>query len=211
MGGVILLQQSVTFIPMMTSKIGIKNNQTDFLKQKTFFPIKLNQAGVMPIVFASYLLPIIKSFGLFLISNINHIFNISINLPNVVNQFIYFITEFSLICLFASFYSLLIIDPKDVSENLQKSAFFIPGIRPGKQTFIFFKKVFERHALIGGILLAINAAILNFAGLVIKLPILQGIGIGSQIILVGVTIEVIQKIRALMISEIYKKYLKSNN
>jgi preprotein translocase subunit SecY len=211
MGGVILLQQSVTFIPMMTSKIGIKNNQTDFLKQKTFFPIKLNQAGVMPIVFASYLLPIIKSFGLFLISNINHIFNISINLPNVVNQFIYFITEFSLICIFASFYSLLIIDPKDVSENLQKSAFFIPGIRPGKQTFIFFKKVFERHALIGGILLAINAAILNFAGLVIKLPILQGIGIGSQIILVGVTIEVIQKIRALMISEIYKKYLKSNN
>jgi preprotein translocase subunit SecY len=211
MGGVILLQQSVTFIPMMTSKIGLKNNQTNFLKQKTFFPIKLNQAGVMPIVFASYLLPIIKSFGLLLISNINNLFNISITLPNVINQFIYFITEFLLICIFASFYSLLIVDPKDVSENLQKSAFFIPGIRPGKQTFIFFKKVFERHALIGGILLAINAVILNFAGLLIKLSILQGIGIGSQIIIVGVTIEVIQKIRALMISEVYKKYFKSNN
>lgn len=209
--GVIFLQQSVRRLPIMTSKISIQTTETNFLKQKTFFPVKLNQAGVMPIVFASYLLPIIKSFVLFIILKINAIFQITIVFPNSFNQFIYFITEFLLICFFTTFYSLLIIDPKEISENLQKAAFFIPGIRPGKQTLIFLDRLFQRQSLLGGIILAANAVLLNFVGLIIKLPIVQGIGIGSQIIIVGVTIDIIEKIRALMISEVYKKYLKFKN
>lgn len=209
--GVIILQQSVRWIPIMSSKISTQQSETNFFKQKAFFPIKLNQAGVMPIVFASYFLPILKSFVLFILTKINAIFQISFIFPNFLNQFIYFTTEFLLICLFTSFYSLLIVDAKDISENLQKTAFFIPGIRPGKQTLFFLEKLFQRQTLLGGIILAANTVLLNFVGLMLKLPFLQGIGIGSQIIIVGVTIEVIQKIRALMISEVYKKYLKSKN
>lgn len=211
MTGVILLQQSVRWIPIMSSKILTQKSETNFFKQKAFFPVKLNQAGVMPIVFASYFLPFLKLVMLFILTKINNIFQISFILPNFLNQFIYFSTEFLLICLFTSFYSLLIVDAKDISENLQKTAFFIPGIRPGKQTLFFLEKVFQRQTLLGGIILAANTVLLNFIGLVLNLPFLQGIGIGSQIIIVGVTIEVIQKIRALMISEVYKKYLKSKN
>ena len=113
--------------------------------------------------------------------------------------------------MFTSFYSLLIIDPKDVSDDLQKGSFFIPGVRPGKETFVFLDKLFQSQSLIGGILLAINVVFFNFISLFLKLPLLQGLGVGSQIIIVGVIIEVIQKIRALMISEIYQKYLKTKN
>lgn len=209
--GVIILQQSVRCIPIITSKISMQQTETNLSKQKTFFPIKLNQAGVMPIVFASYLLPVLKSFTLFILDKINTSFQVAIVFPNIVNQFVYFLTEFILICLFTSFYSLLIIDAKEISENLQKATFFIPGIRPGKQTLIFLDNLFQRQSLLGGVILAANAVLINFIGLLIKLPVLQGIGIGSQIIIVGVTIEVIQKIRALMISEVYKKYLKIKN
>jgi preprotein translocase subunit SecY len=209
--GVIILQQSVRCIPIITSKISMQEIETNVSKQKTFFPVKLNQAGVMPIVFASYLLPVLKSFTLLIVDKINSSLNISIVFPKVFNQFIYFSAEFILICLFTSFYSLLIIDAKDISENLQKATFFIPGIRPGKQTLVFLENLFQRQSFLGGIILATNAVLLNLIGLVIKLPVLQGIGIGSQIIIVGVTIEVIQKIRALMISEVYKKYLKTKN
>jgi preprotein translocase subunit SecY len=211
--GVIILQQSIRSIPIITSKISMQDFDNNLSRQKTFLPFKLNQAGVMPIVFASYLLPIVTSFSSFILLKINqlNIFPFLINFPKIIEQIIYFGFEFFLICLFTTFYSVLIIDPKDVSEDLQKAAFFIPGIRPGQQTFTYLDKLFQRQALIGGSILAFNAILLNFIGLVIKLPILQGIGIGSQIIIVGVTIEVIQKIRAIMISDIYIKYLKPKN
>jgi len=211
--GVILLQQSIICIPIVTSKLLMQNQDTEInsLKQKSFFPFKLNQAGVMPIVFASYLLPVLKSGAIIFINKINQIFQISLSFPYILNEVVYFGTEFLLIAMFTSFYSLLIIDPKDVSEDLQKGSFFIPGVRPGKETFVFLDKLFQSQSLIGGIILAGNVVFLNFISLFLKLPLLQGIGIGSQIIIVGVTIEVIQKIRALMISEIYQKYLKNKN
>lgn len=211
--GVIILQQSIRCIPIITSKISMQDLDINSYRQKTFLPFKLNQAGVMPIVFASYLLPVITSLYSFILFKINelNIFPFLITFPKFVEQISYFGFEFLLICLFTSFYSLLIIDPKDVSEDLQKAAFFIPGIRPGQQTFNYLDRLFQRQALIGGCILAFNTILLNFTGLFIKLPILQGIGIGSQIIIVGVTIEIIQKIRAIMISDIYIKYLKPKN
>jgi preprotein translocase subunit SecY len=210
-GGVIILQQSVRCIPIMTSKLSMQNTGTKTYKQKTFFPIKLNQAGVMPIVFASYFLQILKSFSLFIFFKINNFFQLSIVFPNFLIQFLYFITEFLLICLFTNFYSLIIIDPKDMCENLQKSAFFIPGIRPGKQTLGYLEGLFSRQSLLGGLILASNVVFLNIISSLIKLPISQGIGIGSQIIIIGVIVEIVQKIRSLVISESYKKYLKSKN
>lgn len=211
--GVIGLQQSIRFIPIITSKISAQDPETGLAKQKTYFPFRLNQTGVMPIVFASYLLPVLTSFGSFILIKFNdlQLLSFSVAIPNILNQFFYFGFEFVLICLFTSFYSVLIIDPKDVSEDLQKAAYFIPGIRPGKQTFQYLDKMFRRQSLIGGFILAANAVFLNFVGLTINLPVLQGIGIGSQIIIVGVIIEVVQKIRALMLSDIYKTYSKYEN
>jgi preprotein translocase subunit SecY len=210
-GGVIILQQSLRCVPIMAFKVSIKNSGTKLSKQKTFFPVKLNQAGVMPIVFASYLLPILKSFVLYILFKINNFFGLSIILPDFLSQSIYFITQFLLICFFTNFYSQIIIDPKEISENLQKAAFFIPGIRPGKQTLIFLEKLFNRYSILGGLFLAVNVVILNIIGLIVKFPLLERIGIGSQIIIVGVIIEIVQKIRSILISEIYQKYLKSEN
>jgi preprotein translocase subunit SecY len=159
------------------------------------------------------MLPVLTSLGYFCLQKINnfHIFPFSIILPKTFGQIIYFGVEFFLICLFTYFYSTLILNPKDVSDDLQKTAFFIPGIRPGQQTFQYLEKLFQRQALIGGFILAANAVLLNAVGLIIKLPVLQGISIGSQIIIVGVIIEIVEKFRALMISDIYKNYLKVKN
>jgi preprotein translocase subunit SecY len=209
---IIFLQQSIIYIPIVTLKISIQNSETANLRQKTFLPFKFNQIGVMPIVFTSYMLPVLTSLGYFCLQKINnfHIFPFSIILPKTFGQIIYFGVEFFLICLFTYFYSTLILNPKDVSDDLQKTAFFIPGIRPGQQTFQYLEKLFQRQALIGGFILAANAVLLNAVGLIIKLPVLQGISIGSQIIIVGVIIDIVEKFRALMISDIYKNYLKKN-
>jgi preprotein translocase subunit SecY len=205
---IIFLQLSVTTIPILTSKLIVKNNKSKFSNEETFFPVKLNPAGVMPIVFTSYFLAILKSFGLFLILEINKLYNTSIVLPNFLTVFIEQIIEFLLICFFTNFYSLIVQDPKDLSENLRKSSFFIRGIRPGQQTFIFLEKLFTRQSLIGGIILATNAILLNIISFIIKLPLSQQIGIGPQIIIVGVIIEIIQKIRSFIILENSKKSLK---
>lgn len=205
---VVILQKSIQCVPIISLKLLSQNKEASLINQRTFFPVKLNQAGVMPIVFTSYLLPIIKLFSYFILLKINNAFNFKIVFPEILNQFLYSITEFFLICFFTNFYSLLIMDPKDVSENLQKASFFISGIRPGKPTRNFLNNLFQRQSLLGGIILASSNILLNFIALLINVPILQGIGIGSQIIIVGVILEIIQKIRSLIIVEIYKKSIK---
>jgi preprotein translocase subunit SecY len=197
------LQQTVKNIPLLNSKVITGQFLSRGVnKFKTYLPTKLNQAGVMPVVFASYLLPVLKIFVGYLFGNLN---TFNIVFPQIISQ----ILEFILICLFSIFYSVLIIDPKDVSEDLKKSSFFIPGIRPGRQTFNYLQGVFQRQAIIGGIILGINALLINFVELSLNIPILKGFGIGSQIILIGVVTDVIQKIKGLLFSDIYKRIRNS--
>lgn len=164
----------------------------------TYLPIRVNNAGVMPIIFAMSLL-------LFPQMIVKFLANMSIGGAKTVadfittyffnNQWIYGIFYFLLVVLFTYFYSAITFDPERVSENLQKSGAFIPGVRPGRPTAEYIASILTRLTLVGAI----------FLGVVAMLPlIIQGltgtsslaVGGTSILIVVSVALELVKQVNA---------------
>jgi len=205
--GVVILQEAFRYVEIVSSKELVGGFESNLACEKRYIPFRFNQGGVMPLVFASYFLPLVNYLFKFIENKITLSDSNLLNsfLPDYIGQIAYFIVEFCLICFFNYCYSTLIFDPNDVAEDLRKRASFIPGIRPGKQTFEYLDKLSKRLALFGGLILATINLMLNIVNLIVKLPITPGI-ISSQIIIVGVTIEIVQKIRTILISDSYKQF-----
>ena len=186
---VIYVQKAVRIVPLisakqLTSKFGTNG-------KNSYLPLKINQSGIMPIIFASTVLTLINVL-------VNYFSNLGI-LPNlfisVEFQGIFFrIINFILIIAFSLFYSNLILNPKELAKDLNRMAVTIPGVRPGNQTSEFLQKMLKRLTLIGAIFLATA----------VTLPNTYGFGVTSLLILVGVTLETSKQIQTLLISESYK-------
>ena len=186
---VIYVQEAVRIVPLisakqLTSKFGVNG-------KNSYLPLKINQSGIMPVIFASTVLTLINVL-------VNYFSNLGI-LPNlfisVEFQGIFFrIINFILIIAFSLFYSNLILNPKELAKDLNRMAVTIPGVRPGNQTSEFLQKMLKRLTLIGAIFLATA----------VTLPNTYGFGVTSLLILVGVTLETSKQIQTLLISESYK-------
>jgi len=164
---------------------------------QTYIPLRLTQAGVIPIIFALSILlfpQMILSFmsksSVAFLSNIG-----SDGLTIFNNQWVYGAIYFVMVVLFTYFYTAITFDPKQMSENLQKGGAFVAGIRPGESTMHFFERIVTRITLVGAV----------FLGLVAVLPlILQGItgtttiaiGGTSLLIVVSVVIDLVKKVEA---------------
>ena len=163
----------------------------------TYLPLRVNQAGVIPIIFALSILLFPQMIFSFL-SQLNNeaIKNISdIGLNLLSNQWIYGISYFILVFLFTYFYTAVTFDPEAISTNLQRGGAFIPGIRPGANTSQYIAKVLTRITLVGA----------SFLGFIAILPlIMKGItGIASLaiggtalLIVVSVVLDLIKKVDA---------------
>jgi len=164
---------------------------------QTFLPIKLNQAGVIPIIFAISILMFPQMIHGFLTSVVG--MPVDSWLGTVVdflnNQLYQGIVYFILVFAFTFFYTAVTFDPKEMAENLQKAGNFVPGVRPGEDTEEFFGKITTRVTFIGA----------TFLGLVAVLPMLVGgltglayLGVGgtSLLIVVQVGIDLMRKINA---------------
>merc|ERR1712154_141664 len=157
--GIVLLQEGTRVGPLISSKQLTKTSETfstSSLLENNYIPLRFNQAGVMPIILTTAVLVIpnyINSLGLLPI----------LTLPalNQSSKIIYWLSYFTLILLFSSFYSNIILNPKDISSELQKMAVSIPGIRPGISTTYYLKQVMKRVTLLGAIMLAILATFPN--------------------------------------------------
>ena len=186
---VIYVQEAVRIVPLisakqLTSKFGVNG-------KNSYLPLKINQSGIMPIIFASTVLTLINVLVNYL-SNLGILSNLFIS---VEFQGIFFrIINFILIIAFSLFYSNLILNPKELAKDLNRMAVTIPGVRPGNQTSEFLQKMLKRLTLIGAIFLATA----------VTLPNTYGFGVTSLLILVGVTLETSKQIQTLLISESYK-------
>lgn len=169
--------------------------------QSTYLPIAINQGGVIPIIFASALLALPLTV-------INFIPGIQW-LRNYVGEgsAAYLGAYALLIIFFTYFYSAIIFDPRDVSENLRKWGGFIPGIRPGRYTSDYITRVINRVLLIGALFLTI-IAILPY--LIIGASGISGIWIGgtSLLIVVGVGVDMMKQIEAHMVERQYESLIK---
>ncbi len=125
----------------------------------TFLPLKVNQAGVIPIIFALSVLTFPALVGQMLATtNIGFLVSGAALLNNLVeNQVFYMSAYFILVLLFTFFYTSITFNPKDISDNLQKHGGFIPGYRPGENTINYLSKVSSKITLFGAIFLALVA------------------------------------------------------
>ena len=163
----------------------------------TYLPIRINQAGVMPILFALSILLFPQMIGNFLASSSNAI-ALSVSkfmLAFVNNTTLYSIVYFIFVFLFTYFYTAVTFNPEQVSTNLQKNGAFIPGIRPGQATRDYLARILGRTTMIGAVFLGLIAVL----PLVIKSVtgvVSFAIGGTSLLITVSVVLDLIKKVDA---------------
>ena len=196
--GIVFLQEGLRKIPLISSK---QLNQSSLqYSVSNYLPLRFNQAGVMPIILTTAILVIpnyIINLGIFPWLN----FLASL-------KFIYWIGYFALILTFSSFYSSIILNPKDISDQLQKLAVAIPGVRPGLQTTFYLKRVIKRVTLIGATMLATLTIVPNFIESTLNITGLNGLSTTSLLILAGVVLDLIREINNIYYSNIYNNMYK---
>lgn len=203
--GVILINESERRIPINYAK-RVRGMKV-YGGQNTYLPLKINQAGVIPIIFAVSILMFPGLIGQFLgVSSNETLQNISKLLLGLMNnQWIYAISYFVLVFAFTYFYTLITFDPGEISKNLQQQGGFIPGVRPGQNTSEFLSKILLRITFLGAI----------FLGLIAILPlVIQGLtgiasltlGGTSLLIVVSVALETMRQLRAQLLTRDYEAF-----
>lgn len=173
--------------------------------QSTFIPLKVNMAGVIPVIFASSLLGFPQTLASFFVSQPTGALATVLNFLNYYTNpwgtLIYFILTVA----FAYFYTAIIFNPYEVADNMKKNGGFIPGIRPGKPTVEYLTTVLNRMVFIGGVSLALISVLPIALGVITQTRI--SFGGTSLIIVVGVALETINQIESQLITRHYKGFL----
>ena len=197
--GIVILQEGARIVPLISSKqLSQLPPAFSISPENNYIPLRFNQAGVMPIILTTAVLVIpnyITNLGLLPI----------VTLPVFVksSQLIYWISYFVLILSFSLFYSNIVLNPKDISDELQKMAVSIPGIRPGIETTFYLKQVMKRVTLLGAIMLALLATLPNIIEAILHVSSFNGLGTTSLLILVGVILDISREMRSILLSNIY--------
>ena len=197
--GIITLQESARIIPLISSK-QLSQNQRLISKatSNNYIPLRFNQAGVMPIILTTALLVLpnyITNLGIFPFLTIPFFLKSS--------KILYWISYFILILVFSSFYSTIVLNPKDIAQELQKMAVSIPGVRPGLATIFYLKQVMKRVTFFGAAVLAILATLPNLIEGILNISSFNGLGTTSLLILVGVVLDISREMKNIIISNIY--------
>lgn len=196
--GIVFLQEGVRIIPLISSKQLNQVSLQDSATSNNYIPLRFNQAGVMPIILTTTILVVpnyISNLGLF------PKFDFPIIFESL--KFVYWIGYFGLILLFSSFYSTIVLNPKDISDQLQKMAVTIPGVRPGIQTTFYLKQLMKRITLVGATMLATLVTLPNFIESTLNLTSLNGLSTTSLLILAGVVLDLVREVKNIYYSNVY--------
>lgn len=210
--GCIYMNEAIIKIPLVSARQLLKKkkfNSKKLTNSNSILPLKINQAGVMPLVFTSYAMILFSSL-LELIKRQTNFFIIFNDLPlfNKIVGFwigkgIFWFIYAGLIFFFTYFYSTIVLDPKDVSERFRKNSVVILGIPPGTSTRSYISKTLKRIAKINATFLIYNIVGLQIIESLLNLNVinLRGLGFTSQLILVNVLIDTVKRIRSFLNEE----------
>ncbi|MBT1696557.1 preprotein translocase subunit SecY [Fulvivirgaceae bacterium PWU4] len=204
--GVIMLTQATRRIPIQYAKQVIGNKL--YGGKRDFIPLKLNSAGVMPIIFAQALMFIpVLLVGMWRDTEWGTYIGTTFSDPYSWQYSLVFGT---LILIFTFFYTAITINSNDIADNLKRNGGFVPGVKPGKQTAEFIDTVLSRITLPGALFLAVIAILPAFA---VKLGISQNFaqfyGGTSLLIMVGVILDTLQQIESYLLMRHYEGMMKS--
>ncbi|MCI0751969.1 MAG: preprotein translocase subunit SecY [Flammeovirgaceae bacterium] len=204
--GVILITQATRRIPIQYAKQVIGNKL--YGGKRDFIPLKLNSAGVMPIIFAQALM-----FIPALLAGIWRDSDIGAYIGSTFSDYTswqYNLLFGSLILIFTFFYTAITINSNDIADNLKRNGGFVPGIKPGKETSEFIDTILSRITFPGAIFLVIIAILPAFAVRVgIGQNFAQFYGGTSLLILVGVVLDTLQQIESYLLMRHYEGMMKS--
>jgi preprotein translocase subunit SecY len=170
--------------------------------QKTFIPLRINSAGVMPIIFAQSLIivpgTVAQFSGVTWLKDFAQYFN--------TTSIWYVLSSAVLIVFFAYFYTSIIFNPVDLAENLKKQGGFIPGVKPGAATADYIDEVLSRITLPGAVFLTFVAMLPIVVGNVLNMPF--GFGGTALLIVVGVALDTVQQVQQHLLLRQYDGFMK---
>lgn len=201
----ILLVQGTRRIPVQYAKRIVGNKQYGGVRQ--YIPLKVNAAGVMPIIFAQAIMMVpITIVGL---ANSENMRGVAAALSNITG-FWYNCTQFLLVVAFTYFYTAITVNPTQMAEDMKKNGGFIPGVKPGKKTVEFLDAVMSRITLPGSIFLGMVTILPAFAMMIgINQSFAYFYGGTSLLILVGVVLDTLQQIESHLLMRHYDGLMKS--
>ena len=206
--GVVLIQEGQRRIPVQYAKRVVGRKM--YGGQSTHIPIKVNQAGVIPIIFALSLLQFPLTITYFLSQDNGFSVWVMKWLSPSGNPgvWIYGVLNVILIIFFTYFYTGITFNPNEVANNMKANGGFIPGIRPGKATEDYLNKVMSRVTIVGAIFLALIATLPTIIS--VRVPALKGIHFGgtSLLIAVGVALDTVRQLENQMLMRNYQGFLK---
>ena len=196
--GVVFEERAERRIPIQYA-----NKSTSYGNQaQSFMPIKINAAGVMPVIFASSL-SIIPSI-IAMAAN-NEKVSLFVSKYLTYNEPVGFVIYVILIFLFAYFYTFVAIKPEEFAKNLQENGGYIPGIKPGEETKNYLNRILSRITILGGTFLTILAALPIVFQKVSSLPTTVSIGGTGLLIVVGVALETYKQLEGSLLTRSYKR------
>jgi preprotein translocase subunit SecY len=203
--GVVLVTQAMRRIPVQYAKRVVGRKIYGGVTQ--YIPLRVNQAGVMPIIFAQSIM--------FVPNTILTFFPNSDFMQSIAKHFsqtslVYALFYGLLIVFFTFFYTAIAFNPKDVSDNMKKQGGFVPGVRPGKATSDFIDNILTKITLPGSIFLAFIAILPAF---IAQAGVTQGLsqffGGTSLLIIVGVALDTLQQVESHLVMRHYDGFMKS--
>lgn len=212
--GIVFIQEGTRRIPIISARRQV--GRRVYRERSNYLPLRLNQGGVMPIIFASsvlflpaQLLVVLQgneAIGDNLFTQVASRIAAAIQPGNWAYTAVYLV----LILFFSYFYASLIVNPVDMSQNLKKMGASIPGIRPGKTTSAYLEKVLNRLTFLGAIFLGLVATVPTLVESAIPAgtTVFSGFGATSLLILVGVAIDTAKQIQTYVISQRYEGMVK---
>lgn len=201
--GTVFIQQGMRKIPIQYAKRTV--GRKTYGGESTHLPIKVNAAGVIPVIFAISLMITPPTVARFFSQNAVTSWIIrTFDYTTITGMIIYA----ALIIAFTYFYTFVQVNPEKMAENLQKQGGYIPGIRPGQNTEKYITRILYRLTLVGSIFLAVIAVLpMLFADLA-QLPASVKIGGTSLLIVVGVALDTMKRIEGQLIKRHYKGFMK---
>ena len=207
--GIVFIQEGTRRIPIISARRQV--GRRVYRERSNYLPLRLNQGGVMPIIFASSVLFLPAQLIGFLPGN-GAVKNVFTQIAAAIQpgNWAYVVVYLVLILFFSYFYASLIVNPVDMSQNLKKMGASIPGIRPGKATSAYLEKVLNRLTLLGAIFLGLVATVPTLVESAIPAgtTVFSGFGATSLLILVGVAIDTAKQIQTYVISQRYEGMVK---
>ncbi|MBT9131678.1 preprotein translocase subunit SecY [candidate division NPL-UPA2 bacterium Unc8] len=202
--GIVLLVQAQRRIPLQHAKRVV--GRRVYSSQTSYIPLRLNLAGMIPIIFASMLIMFPATIAQFSDVEIVKIIGESLN-PGTIAYWILFP---ALIIFFCYFYTAIIFNPVELADNMKKHGSFIPGVRPGKTTSDYFYYVMNRITLVGAVFLAFIAIMPMIVSgqLVVPYLVASFAGGAGMIIIVGVTLDTVKRVESQLLMRHYDGFMK---